>query len=98
MQLSLNASELVRSSVLVSDRLLRLSTCWLGTIIRVTSGHSGGTKRLGSLRGGKMAKNIIGFISFLYLMATAAHPASSQSVQDWLQYLVLLITLGYMFD
>ncbi|MCC4518425.1 hypothetical protein [Limosilactobacillus reuteri] len=45
-----------------------------------------------------MAKNIIGFLSFLCLMATAVHPASSQSVQDWLQYLVLLITLGYMFD
>ncbi len=59
---------------------------------------SGGTKRLESRRGEKMGKNIIGFISFLYLMATAVHPASSQSVQDWLQYLVLLITLGYMFD
>ena len=46
----------------------------------------------------KMAKNIIGFLSFLYLVATAAHPASSQSVQDWLQYLILLITLEYMFD
>lgn len=62
------------------------------------NGHSGGAKRLESLRGGKMGKNIIGFLSFLYLMATAVHPASSQSVQDWLQYLVLLITLGYMFD
>lgn len=62
------------------------------------SGHNGSTKRLGNLRGGKMGKNIIGFLSFLYLMATAVHPASSQSVQDWLQYLVLLITLGYMSD
>lgn len=53
MQLSLNASELVRSNELVSGRLLRLSICWLGTITPATNGHSGGTRKLESQRGGR---------------------------------------------
>lgn len=53
MQLSLGARGLNRSSALVSDRLLRPSTCWLGTITRVMNGHNGGTAKLESLRGGR---------------------------------------------
>ncbi len=45
-----------------------------------------------------MGKKIIGFLSFVFLAFAVAYPSSHATVQGWLQYLVFLVSLGYMFD